>query len=114
MTTLNNSEALQYYLEALGKMGSSFYSLKCAPQEWAERQTVSGGVDTTKLVIASKLGRGNDFYSGLDLSLQPLSVELTFDAVYTINAANKIRYAHSWVEHDSTLTVSSSGIIVRK
>lgn len=113
MTDPSNSEALQYFLDTQDKQGSSMFQLSVLPDEWAERSTVNGNTDSRKLVIASKLARDSDSYAGLDLSNQPLNVDLNFDAVYQVNSNNAIRYIHNWIEYDSTLNISSSGLTVR-
>jgi hypothetical protein len=113
MTDESNSEALQYYLQCRGLQGIE-KSIRPHPNEWMERQTVDGETDSSALVLAAKLGRGDDSYSGLDLSLQPLTTELTYDAVYAINATNEVRYLQTWLESDATITVSADGIVVRR
>lgn len=113
MTDPSNSEALQYFLHALGVQGSQLHSLSCHPYQWQERDTVDGNTDSSKLVLASRLGRGTDPHSGLELVNVPLDMEIGWDAVYALASVNRARYVHTWVEGDAILTIGREGIRTR-
>jgi len=110
MTDEVHAEALQYYLQCRGIQGIES-SIRPHPDEWMERDTIDNVTDSSKLIIAAKLGRGNDAYSGLDLSLQPLTTELNYDAAYTVGTNKNI---FTWIEADVTLTIGADGVVVRK
>jgi hypothetical protein len=113
MTDVSNSEALQHYLTAVNKQGTFSHSIRCDPEDWMELRSVGGETDSSKLILASKLSRHSDEYSGLDLSLIPLTLELGFDASYSRNDFEQVRYIHTWVCSTNTLTISSDGVFVR-
>jgi hypothetical protein len=117
-TDPSNSELFQHFRHAQGLLGTSIQNCRANVEQWMERDSLYGNTDSTKLVIANKLGRGDDSYSGLDISVVPLTVDLEYDAVFTTQDAgggdtNKIRYIHNYIEADETLSISSNGMQTR-
>lgn len=108
-----NAEPFQYFQQAIGTAGSLFATMRCNVEEWSERSSDSGNTDSTKFILAAKLGRGEDSYSGLDLGSNPLTFLLDYDDTYSVNSVSAIRYVMLWIEADATMTISTDGVLVR-
>ena len=96
------------------------------PAQWQSRSSfineyeATQAVDSQRLVLGADLARHASPFSGLDLSLNPLRVELEFGSQYQLtdkngeNAVNADRYIHSWLVSDGLVNISKMGTVVYK
>jgi hypothetical protein len=126
MTDFSNAEAfteLERVFKTLGAVNVSGKRFK--PVQWAERShfvnrfEATGATDSQRLIISADLSRDATPWAGLDLSLQPLQAELTFDAQSVItdldgssNSANADRYFNMWLLYDQAVSISENGVLV--
>ena len=121
-TSIDNSEAYGELERVFQHMGSVVHGKRMHPVQWQERShyvneyEATQAADSQRLIISAELGRDSTPWSGLDLSLNNLQAELTFDAQYQVsdkdgssNQANAARYLHYFLGYDSSLVLSSSG-----
>jgi len=125
-TDISNNELYIESQRAMGNVGISVIGKRFGADAYAEvdarkkfgmqvsRTTEGGFVDSNRMFIATELSRDPSHWSGLDLSLQPLLVETSFDSAYTLedsdgtNGAASQRYLQNWVMYDCAMVLSAS------
>lgn len=125
-TSIDNGELQIEFERALEMVGSQQRG-RYHPVQWQERSSFVNEYEATeiadsqRLVLASDLSRHATPFSGLDLTLSPIRVELEFDAQYQLtdkdgssNGVNSDRYFHHWLVSDSLVNISNQGVIVFK
>lgn len=123
-TDVSNNEVLLEFERATSSMGKS-HRFKAV--QWHERSSFVNEYEATeiadsqRLVLGSDLARYSSPFAGLDLSLNPIRVEMEFDAQYQLtdkdgssNAANADRYFHHFLVSDALVSISQNGVAVYK
>lgn len=119
-----STEAFQQLMLSTGQHGGTLWNVRFSPNEWRSESTVisstSGAATTnvaltnrsTKFIMSTRLDRGEDNFTGLDLSLNPLDLELDLSAVEADAFGNRV--LQHWVAYDLLISISKDGLIVRK
>ena len=120
-----STEAFAQLMLATNQHGGTLWNVRFNPSEWRNDNTIissvlspAGSVDSelagrsTKFIMATRLDRNDDNFTGLDLSINPLDLELNFSAVEEVALGNRI--VHSFVGHDILVSLSADGLVVRK
>lgn len=109
-----HSEAYDQLMLAVNQFGSKIHETRFLPYQWGKNNTVNGVAnESTKLILAADLSRANSPWSGLDLSINNLDLELEFNAVSNATFGNRV--VHTYVLHDVMLSLSQDqGVVVRK
>lgn len=126
MSDISNSEPFGELNRVMNDMGSVVHGKRMHPLQWQERQTyinefeATQAADSQRLILSAELARDSKPWAGLDLSLNSLQGEFTFDAQYQItdkdgssNAVNADRYLHHFLGYDQSLLLSDDeGVVV--
>jgi hypothetical protein len=117
-TDSHGLEAFQHLMLATNQFSSTLFNVRFSPKEWREDNTIYSTVadavatnQSTKFIMAANLSRNDDNFTGLDLSVNPLDLEINFDADNDWAATSRI--VNTFVSHDILVTISSSGLVVR-
>ena len=124
-TSIDNSELQVELQQCFQAMGSSLATPRYLPCQWEEvassvepfEQGVvpTGRADSDRLIISANLARSDSPFAGLDLSLNSLNIQPTFDASYSLfdddgtsnEAASASLYWLSFLGYDSTMLLQS-------
>lgn len=108
------SEVYAELMLAVNQFGSTLHQTRFLPYQWRPENTVATvGNESIKLILAADLSRGNSPWTGLDLSINNLDLELEFDGVSDDILGNRI--LHTWVLHDVMCSISrENGLVIRK
>lgn len=114
LTDGHHSEAYDELMLAVNQYGSKLHQSRFLPYQYGKFNTVAGVAgESTALIMAADLSRANSPWSGLDLSINNLDLELRFNAVSNATFGN--RNVNIWVLHDVMVSISQqNGVIVRK
>ena len=119
-----STEAFQQLMLSTDQHGGTLWNVRFDPKEWANLNNVISATTaspqdnivlpnrSTKFIMATRLDRGDDNFTGLDLSLNPLDLELEFSGAEVAAFGNRI--VQSWVGFDILISLSSSGLLIRK
>jgi hypothetical protein len=123
---LYSMEAMAQVDLAFNQHGSTLWCRRSCPADWASvnsyvtAATDAGLVNTymtgleKTFMFATRLDRDSSSpFTGVDLSVVPLDLDLTFSGSEVGAGGFGNRILHTWVGHDELLTISSDGIIVR-
>jgi hypothetical protein len=67
--------------------------------------------EVVKFIMCARMERDDSPFTGTDLSLNPLDVELRFDSAANVNFGD--RNLNVFVAYDSLLSISGAGVIIR-
>lgn len=110
------AEAFSHLMLTFGSHGSTLFEPRFPQWEWLSlnEDDSKNQSESFKLIMATRLDRGDDSLVGYDLSINPLNVVLESAAPYTTAAETNDRYIHTYVTFDQVLSISASGVILRK
>lgn len=108
------NEAFDQLMLAVNQYGSKMHQTRFLPYQWRPEKQVAGvNNESSKLILAADLSRDNSPWTGLDLSINNLDLELEFHAAANATFGNRV--VHTWVLHDSLCSISQSdGMVIRK
>lgn len=122
-----SSEVFNQLMLSTGQHSGTLWNVRFSPSDWRSENTVQSSTaavpgvnvaitnESTKYIISTRLDRDDAFYTGLDLSINTLNLEMSFDAFPAPQQpAFGDRLVHSWIGHDITVNISSAGFIVKK
>lgn len=119
-----STEAFEQLMLSTGQHNGTLWNVRFSPHEWrSENTVVSSESDTsttnveltnrsTKFIMSTRLDRGEDNFTGLDLSLNPLDLELDISAAEVDAFGNRV--VQHWVGYDLLVSISKDGLVVRK
>ncbi len=120
-----STEAFQQLMLATGQHNGTLWNVRFSPKEWRSESNViasavsaSGGANvvltsrSTKFILSTRLDRAEDNFTGLDLSLNPLDLDLTFSAAEVASFGDRV--VQHWVGYDLLVSLSKDGLVVRK
>ena len=112
-------EAFQQAMLATNQFGSTLWDVRFHPSKWLEQNKLYNSNNnnflnnqSVKFVMATKLARNDDNFTGLDLSINPLDLMVNFENIDDENYGQRI--INTFVAHDVLVSISSSGLVVRK
>lgn len=110
----NMGESYAELMIAVNQYGSKIHQTRFLPYQWRPENTVATVTEESiKLILAADLARGNSPWTGLDLSILNLDLELSFNKVSNAIFGNRI--VHTWVLHDVMMSISrENGVVIRK
>jgi hypothetical protein len=120
-----SNEAFAQLMLTTGQHGGTIWSVRFTPNEWRSENVVTLGSNanaavsanlvnqSTKFIMSVRLDRNDDAYTGLDLSLNPLDIELNFETAEVAEFGEN-RILHLFVGYDTFVSISSNGLIVKK
>lgn len=104
-------DLLTEMMKTFGQHSSVLFTPRFAPWELRKENKADGagaGTNESKrFLMTYNFARDDSVFSGVDCSLQPLSVDLNFGSA----DPNTTRYIHTWVSSDSVLVLGSSGVV---
>ncbi len=114
LTDGHHNEAYAELMLAVNQYGSKLHQSRFLPYQFGKFNTVATVAgESTSLIMAADLSRSNSPWSGLDLSINNLDIELRFNAVSNPIFGN--RNVNIWVLHDVMVSISQqNGVVVRK
>lgn len=120
-----STEAFSQLLLATGQHGGTLWNVRFSPSEWRnDNEIISStsaapNVNTSltnrsiKFMMATRLDRdSNSPFTGLDLSINPLDLEMYFDQGEADAFGDRI--IQTFVAYDVLTSISSSGFLVRR
>lgn len=116
-----NTEAFSQLMLSTNQHGGTLWNVRFSPREWrSENSLLVGSAEvsntatnnSTKFIMATRLDRNDDNFTGLDLSLNPLDLEINISSANDTNLGNLNLY--TWVGHDILVSLSSDGLVIRK
>jgi len=125
-----NLELLAHAQALFGGLGNVYNQIRCKPAEWQsifsldhlrERGSSVGNSEPQRLVIACPIRRDPSLMSGIDLSVNPLLVNLNFDTAITltnyttgVGEGTTSRYFFIFILHDRIVSLNAgNGTVVR-
>jgi len=119
-TKMSFGDAFSQLMLATNQYNSKLHQVRFLPYQWNGQYNAAAQQpiklvegESSKLILATNLSGGNDAWTGIDLSINPLDLEMNFEAVS--NAAFGDRIVNTWVLHDVMVSISKqNGIVVRK
>ena len=117
------SEAFDQLMLSVNQFASKLHQTRFLPYQWKSVNTLSiqdaanspqaVANESTKLIMAADLSRDNSPWTGLDLSINNLDLELDFYAAGNQYLGNRV--VHTWVNYDSLFSLSQqNGMVIRK
>jgi hypothetical protein len=110
MADVYNAEAFVESQRAFGHLGSVLFAPRASPHEWWTLNTDAGQTESTKLVMAYDMSRDDSIFSGIDISVAPLTLSFGSTAAYALGTAT--RYLHTFVIGNAILKISQSGVSI--
>lgn len=119
-----STEAFQQLMLSTGQYGGTLWNVRFSPEEWRSENTVISSTSaaattnvsltnrSTKFIMSTRLDRGEDNFTGLDLSLNPLDLELDLSAVEVDSFGNRV--VQHWVSFDLLVSLSKDGLVCRR
>lgn len=124
-----SAEAFEQLMLTTNQHAGTLWNVRMSPKEWRRVNSVRvrDAADATngdyanvatKFIMSARLDRNDDNFTGLDLSLNPLDMEITGGslnfAAGGLNANVGSVIIHVFVAYDILVSISADGVVIRK